>query len=461
MTIKELQDIIEKGESQFVEFKRLWKDEYLKTLCAFANTSGGKLLIGIEDNKKIAQLPDTKKLLEVLPNKISNKLGIIPEIYTETINNEEIIVIEIKKSFAPISYNGKFYARSGSISTELSGTQLMQFLLKKYGKTWDDIAIENFSISEIENETIEKFKILATDRIPGIRNENDTETLLRKLNLYDGDYLKRAAVLLFAKNPQKYFIQSHSKIGRFLSETDILTSDIIEGNLINQVDTILNILRTKYLKSIISFEGIHRREKLEYPYDALKEAVINALIHRDYLNTSNLQIKVYDNKITMTNGATLPPEITIEKLKQAHPSVPGNPIIAAVFYKAGLIENWGRGTINIVNYCIDYKIPEPKFDFDAGIFWTTFFKKDNDTDNDTNNDTDNDTNDTDNDTDKRTVNILKLIDLNKNISSSQLAIKCNVSVSTIKRELKKLKQQNKLKRIGSEKSGYWEIIENT
>ena len=160
-------------------------------------------------------------------------------------NNKKIVKIEIQKTFAPVSYHGKFFVRSGSITNELKAGELTQFLLKKYGKTWDDIPVENFELSDIDTKTIEKFKILAADRVPSIIHEKNTESLLRKLNLYEGNHLKRAAVLLFAKDTQKYFIQSHSKIGRFISETDILSSDYIEGNLINQVDTILDVLRIK------------------------------------------------------------------------------------------------------------------------------------------------------------------------------------------------------------------------
>ncbi|MDA3884297.1 MAG: AAA family ATPase, partial [Candidatus Delongbacteria bacterium] len=98
-------------------------------------------------------------------------------------------------------------------------------------------------------------------------------------------------------------------------------------------------------------KGIHRREKLEYPYNALKEAVINALIHRDYSNTSNLQIKVYDDKLIMYNGALLSDEVPIDKFDKPHQSKPFNPVIASVFYKAGLIENWGKGTLNIIKEC--------------------------------------------------------------------------------------------------------------
>jgi len=311
MTLDNYQNIINQGENETVEFKRSWDDKHLKTLCAFANKSGGILFIGVDDNKSIVGCSNLEKELEQLPNKIKNNLGITAGISTNQVDGKIIIETKVSKSFAPISYHGKFYVRSGSVTTELKGSELSHFLLKKYGKTWDDIPVENFTIDEIDEGTIEKFKILALDRIPSIKNENDAESLLQKLNLYEGKYLKRAAVLLFAKNPQKYFIQSHSKIGKFLSEIDILTSDFIEGNLINQVDLILDILKTKYLKSYISFEGIHRREKLEYPYEALKEAVINALIHRDYANTSNLQIKVYEDKITLTNGALLPEQLLL------------------------------------------------------------------------------------------------------------------------------------------------------
>jgi len=257
---------------------------------------------------------------------------------------------------------GKFYKRSGSMTVALNGAELSRFLLNKYGKTWDDIAVEEFSLEEISRESVDRFKQLAVDRVPNIGQENDLKVLLEKLGLYDGAILKRAAILLFAKNPQKYFIQSHSKIGRFLSETDIQTSDLVEGNLFDQVERILEILRVKYLKAEIHFEGVHRREILEYPYKALREAVINALVHRDYTNNSNLQIKVYDNKLVMHNGAVLPEGFSVDSFSVPHPSLPHNPLIASVFYKAGLIENWGRGTIDMKEVCLAQGLPVPVFE---------------------------------------------------------------------------------------------------
>ena len=104
-------------------------------------------------------------------------------------------------------------------------------------------------------------------------------------------------MLLFGENPQKLYPGAYLKIGKFLTETEIQTTDIVEGNLFQQLENSLEILRTKYLVSNIKFEGIHRRDILEYPYEALREAIINALIHRDYLGTSAIQIRVYNDKL--------------------------------------------------------------------------------------------------------------------------------------------------------------------
>jgi len=197
---------------------------------------------------------------------------------------------------------------------------------------------------------------------------------LEKLNLIKNSDLKRAAILLFGNNPQRFYIQSCVKIGKFLTETDIQTTDIVEGNLFEQLENTLEILRSKYLKSNISYEGIHRRDILEYPYDALREAVINALIHRDYIGTSNIQIRIYDDKLIIMNEGKLPPEVPVEKLKTEHLSKPRNTLLAKVFYFAGFIESWGRGTIKIVENCVKQGLPEPDFIEEYGVMKVIFYK---------------------------------------------------------------------------------------
>lgn len=321
---------LEKLESQTIEFKPSWQDEYLKWICAFANTDGGRLIIGVDDNGNLIGIKDSKKLLEDLPNKCRNILGIIPSVQLKREKDKDIIVIEVEHSYAPISYHGKFYVRSGSTVQELKDKDLTRFLISKSGKDWDEYVEETVSIEDINIETIEKFKRIAIKRIPFVKDESDPIKLLEKLNLMDNGKLKRAAILLFGKNPKRYWTSAFIKIGKFKTDTDIISYDDIEGNLFEQVEKTMEILRTKYLISEIRFEGIYRKEELEYPEEALREAIINAVIHRDYIGP-HIQLKIYPDKVILWNVGTLPKEIKIEELKKNHSSYPRNELLADVF----------------------------------------------------------------------------------------------------------------------------------
>jgi len=218
-------------ETDTIEYKSAWKDDFLKVVCAFANGAGGTLWIGLDDSGVPVSLKNEKKLLEDLPNKINSKLGIVAEVSLETKTNKNIISIKTLPSSVPISYQGRYFQRSGSVVLELKGKQLSDFLLKKSGLTWDAIEMDGVGPEDLDTETIEKFKLLATDRLPLISAERSVSSLLDKLNLRKDGQLKRAAVLLFGKNVPHTFPQAHLKIGRFASETEIIGSDIIEGNL--------------------------------------------------------------------------------------------------------------------------------------------------------------------------------------------------------------------------------------
>ena len=361
-------------ESQTLEYKQSWRNDCLKAVSAFANSDGGVLIVGLDDKGKPSGLKNFKKLLEDIPNTIRNKLGIIPSIKPNKKNKKDTIRITVAPCSVPISYNGKYYIRSGSTVQELQGKELADFLMKKSGSTWDDIVEERAGFNEINNDSIEKFKKYAVDRIPSIIKETDNTTLLQKLNLIDDGDLKRAAVLLFGNDPQKFYLQSVVRIGKFLSDTEIQTTDIVKGNLFAQLESALEILRTKYLVSNIKYEGIHRRDILEYPYEALREAIINALIHRDYSGTSQIQIRVYPDKLMLMNEGKLPPEIPVEKLKTNHLSIPRNTLLAKIFYYAGFIESWGHGTIKIVENCMEQGLPEPDFVEEFGVMTVTFYK---------------------------------------------------------------------------------------
>lgn len=163
-------------ENQYVEFKESWHDEYVRYVSAFCNTKGGTLFIGIDDKGRVIGLDEPKRLLEKLPNFIVQKTGIMPLITLDEKNGKEYISIQVQTSSMPISVHGRYYTRSGSVTSELQGNQLNMFLSAKMGLTWESILEEDFSEKDIDVDTIAKFKLLAKDRVPSIDEEIDTIT---------------------------------------------------------------------------------------------------------------------------------------------------------------------------------------------------------------------------------------------------------------------------------------------
>lgn len=254
-------------ESQNIEYKQSWKDEYLKWICGFANAQGGTLYIGIDDNGNVYGLKDAKKLLEDIPNKIINLMGIVPSVSLDYKDGQEYISISVEASNIPISYKDKYYCRSGSTMQELNGVALQQFVLKRMGHKWDDIANDNATIDDIDRQAIDFFLKNGYENGRVKKDELDapTEVVLQNLHLLSDDgKLKNAALLLFAKVPQKYFTCVQFKIGRFShSEANLIIQDVIEGNVIQMADRVMDVLKSKYLTMPIRFEGMHRIEKLE------------------------------------------------------------------------------------------------------------------------------------------------------------------------------------------------------
>jgi ATP-dependent DNA helicase RecG len=178
-------------------------------------------------------------------------------------------------------------------------------------------------------------------------------------------YLKRAAILLFHPFPENFVTGSYIKIGYFQSDDELVFQDAIHGNLFEQIEKTIDLLFTKYIKAEISYEGINRVEKYEYPKEAIREALLNAVAHKDYSGGVPIQISVYRDKIIFWNEGQLPENWTIKNLLVKHASRPYNPDIAIALFRSGYIESWGRGTIKILNECKQAGIPEPVFSYDS------------------------------------------------------------------------------------------------
>ncbi|GAB6012450.1 ATP-binding protein [Viscerimonas tarda] len=362
-------------EQQNIEYKSSWHDDYLKWVCGFANAQGGKINIGMNDAATVVGLPDQKTLMEEIPNKIKNNMGITAEV--NLLQDGELYYIEIvvQSYSVPISLRGRYYYRSGSVKQELTGVALSEFLLKKAGQTWDNMPEERATIADIDENTIKKYlrKAETGGRLPDADGLT-TEELLEKLRLAENGKLKRAAIVLFGKDPGKFYPNTFVKIGKF--EDDDFTirfQEVEEGNVIEVLEKVLRTLDYKFLIKNISFEGMNRVETLEYPVPALREMLLNALIHRNYMGAPT-QLRVYDHKLQLWNHGTLPEGITLDKLSKSHSSFPRNPILAEACFKGSYIDSWGSGIMKIVNSCKAAGLPTPTLEEDMGGFMVKLFK---------------------------------------------------------------------------------------
>ena len=363
-------------EQQNIEYKQSWHDDYLKWICGFANANGGVIYIGKDDNANVVNVPDYKKLMDDIPNKVRNAMGITVEVNLHEENGDYFIEIITQPYSVPISVRGRYYYRSGSTKQELTGASLNEFLLKKSGKTWDDVTEQRASFDDIDEKAVKTFLVASENagRLPENNQGLSIPELFEKLRLTENGQLKRAAVILFGKDPGKFYPSTFVKIGRFgKDDTDIIFQEVEEGNLIVLLQAVLNQLNHKFLIRTIGFEGVHRIEKGEYPYAAIREMLLNALVHRNYMGAP-VQIRVYDDKISIWNEGTLPEGLTLASLKRPHSSRPRNPIIADVAFKGGYIDTWGRGTIKIIDTCKAAELPEPEMQEIDGGFIITLFK---------------------------------------------------------------------------------------
>ena len=275
-------------------------------------------------------------------------------------------------------------------------------------------------------------------------------------HLTEGHYLKRAATLLFHSDPEKFTTGACIKIGFFRTDSDLLYHDVIEGDLLTQAEKTIDVLLTKYLRAGISYQGTQRLERFPVPEPALREALINAIAHKDYGALIPTQISVYDHKLIIWNAGQLPPDWSLARLMTKHPSQPANPDIAHTLFLAGKIEAWGRGIDLIRHTCAAYGSPEPQFACDSAGFWVEFpFLKVDDAPNAAELVSENGLgNGLGDSTPSR---LLLLIKTRPTITLVEMSQQLGVSTTAIEKSIKRLKAKGLLQRVGSTRSGHWVV----
>ena len=354
-------------ETQHVEWRRSWRDENLKWICGFANAQGGILEIGKDNRGRVVGVDGVLRLLEEIPVKAQSLLGIVVAVNLKSASGREYLEILVEPHPSPISYKGEFHYRSGNTKQVLQGAVLSRFLLAKCGRTWDDIPLPGVGLKDLDGRVVDTFRrrTVRSGRLPAEVIDEPVESLVESLSLRDGEHLKRAAALLLHPSPGRFLPDAYVKIGYFRG-SELLFQDELKGDLFTQVDWAMDLLYTKYTRGLVSYDDIYRVETFPVPREAMREAVINAVIHRDYASPTSIQIRVGDDAISIWNPADLSPEWTAELFAEEMSSQPHNPRIAYAFFLAGMIEAWGRGIRQIVDICRDGGNPTPTWRLDAG-----------------------------------------------------------------------------------------------
>jgi len=360
-------------ESETVEFKESFKDDALKTLCAFANTNGGSLFIGVNDDSKLIGLRITDKAEQKIVNKIESVLRIQPAVLIHKDAKDEFLEIKVAKSKTPVDVRGRFYKRVGNTTREIDREGLISLLLKDV--PWDSQIREDTSLGDLDPDLMN----LVAKNYYNRQNESpekiDGLQFCQHLGLIKEGKPTNAALVLFGINPQHYFPFVKIRIGRFKDDATILADHQLSGNLFKQLEeaerTIKSLINKRY---IITGESFQRKEVWDYPIEAIREAILNAITHRNYhIATAEIQIKVYDDFIWFYNPGKLPEEITIDQLKKPHSSIRRNPLIAEAFFRAGHIEQFGSGTLRMIKQLQEAGHPDPEFNEQGNGFVVSFY----------------------------------------------------------------------------------------
>lgn len=446
------------AESQNIEYKESWRDEYLKWLCGFANAQGGTIYIGIDDAGNVVGVKDIKKLMEDIPNKIQSGLGIVADVNKHTKDGKDYLEIKVGPSSFPISYHGEFHYRSGATKQQLTGIALTEFITKKTGVRWEDVTVDGITINDLDAESFKIFRreALRSKRMTEAELNISNEELLSKLKLLSNGKLKRSAVLLFYGDPSIVQVGSFVKVGKFERGT-VAYHDDLEGSLISTADKVVDLIYLKYLKAKITYEHDRRVETYPFARNAIREAIYNAIAHNCYMYGTPIQIRIEEEQIIISNRCILPEGWTAETLMQPHDSIPYNPDIANVFYRAGYIETWGQGIQKICDECTALGAELPKYEI-IGTGLRVYFPalksalidqpkapKHQNTDKHGALD------------DAMVLRIIEKIKEQPDISQEALGESIGVTRRVVQKYINVLKESGRIERVGGKRYGHWKI----
>jgi ATP-dependent DNA helicase RecG len=448
-------------ESEQIEFKTSFDKEVIITLSAFANTNGGKLFLGVHDNGKINGVDLNAESIPRWLNEIKVKTSppLIPDVSTETIQGKTVVVFSAPECpIKPVSFRGRCYRRVKNSNHLLTINEVVDLHLKTFNASWDYQLDFSHKLADLSLKKIRRFiSLLNRNRENPIKD--NPLTVLKKFKLFRQGHISFAAYLLFLTEDS---LLTTIEAGRFQTETIIKDSVRIKADLLHEVDAVLEFIKKHISKGYVFTGEAQRKEEWQYPLDALREIVLNAVVHRDYTRPSDTVIKIFDDRIEFYNPGRLPANLSVPVLlKGDYISTPRNKQVADIFKEAGLIEKYGTGVKRIIEAFKQRGLKLPKFmevgeGFKVVVYCTplkTPLKSAQKTPPMTPPMTPPII--SPNKLTELEDKVLNLIKRDSSISVSGMARRLKISIDTVKEYVTKLKKKKRLKRVGPPKGGYW------
>ena len=462
MTIskKQLEQLIQQGESYNLEFKEGYSKDIGREICAFANANGGKILVGVSDDGSVKGVDTSNERKSVIQGLTRN---IEPSIDTNISTVENVILIEVPEGIQkPYSINGKFFLRTGPNSQQLNREEVKDFFQKERRVFFDELINEDFSI----DEDIDEKAFIRFVHALGVSDVLGKGELLDNLDLLKNDRIKNAGVLLFSKRVTRYIRTATITCALFqgYNKYKVLDSKEFDSDLYTNFTEAINYLKAK-LDTEYIIKGGPREERLELPEEALREAVLNAIAHRDYYSTGNIQVSIYKDRVEIDNPGGLFGRMKVNDLFGR--SLPRNPLLFGLMQRMNLVEKIGSGLMRIQNAVKEYGLPDMKLEADGNWFKIIFKRKREIIDQEQEGEeggikggTESGTKGGMNkiDISDRQKKVLHIIEENPQITIDEISKIMKINRSAVQKHIEKLKEKDVITRIGSQKSGYWEIL---
>jgi ATP-dependent DNA helicase RecG len=455
MNKDQILDIIKTGESQEVEFKESFhsSQDFSKLMCGFANTYGGVILLGVNNKKEIIGV---KEDIDQLQQKISSSAQVIsspliPSIEIHTINDKKILAIVIQKAIDNTfhTFQGVIWARIGSTLKRVEGAQIIEFLRNKQILCFD----ETSSNAKLEDLDLNKIKsYLRLRKQADYLESHSVEDFLISMRLAkkNGDLaIKNSALLFFAKDPLFFNPQIEIKLVRFDGKepVKIIAHELIQSDLGESIEKSLSFVKSNLSKNIQIKEEAKREEKYQYPIDVVREAIVNAVAHRDYFSKDSIQVYLFSDRIEITSPGSLPKDLPKELFGTL--SVQRNPLTYKILRDYGYVEGLGSGVPRMINSMRNHGLQDPSFGIYSHFFRVTLKNQLSDLKPITKY----------TDLNHRQIKIIDFLKKNKSIKM-KMCIKINdVSFGTARLDMNEMIKFGYIKKVGSFRGAYYVLNE--